>query len=140
MATAAVPIPDTFKQASTDTHWLQSMKLEMNSLENNQTWEIVLKLQNKHIFDYKWLFEVKYLPNGWIERYKARLVAKGINQKIELDYFKTFAPVTKMTTVRLLISMESAQNWSISQLDVTNAFLHGDIHEEIYMKLPPGYL
>lgn len=116
------------------------MKLEMNALENNQTWEIVLKLQNKHIFDYKWLFEVKYLPNGWIERYKARLVAKGINQTIELDYFKTFAPVTKMTTVRLLISMESAQNWSISQLDVTNAFLHGDIHEEIYMKLPPGYL
>lgn len=64
MATAAVPIPDTFKQASTDTNWLQSMKLEMNALENNQTWEIVLKLQNKHIFDYKWLFEVKYLPNG----------------------------------------------------------------------------
>lgn len=116
------------------------MKLELNALENNHTWEIFPKPVNKHIVDCKWLFKVKYLPNRGIERYKARLVAKGFTQTFGLDYFKTFSPVAKMTTVHLLSAITAAQNWSISQLDITNAFLHGDIHEVIYMKLHPGYL
>lgn len=140
VATAVIPTPYTYKQACTDSNWLQAMKVELNALENNHTWDIVLKPPNKHIVDFKWLFKVKYLPNGCIELYKARLVAKSFTQTYGLDYFKTFAPVAKMTTVRLLIAIPAAQNWSISQLDVRNAFLHGDIHEEIYMKLPPGYL
>ncbi|KAL8145199.1 hypothetical protein AgCh_003414 [Apium graveolens] len=116
------------------------MKVELNALENNQTWEIVQKPPNTHIVDCKWLFKIKYLPDGSIERYKDHLVAKGFAQTYELDYFETFAPVAKMTIILLLIAIVASQNWHISQFDVTNAFLYGDINEEICMNLPSGFL
>lgn len=115
------------------------MKLEIHALESNQTWELVPRPTNHHVVDCKWLFKVKYLPDGSIDRYKARLVAKGFTQTYGLDYFETFAPVAKMTTVRLLVAVVASQGWSITQLDVTNAFLHGDLHEDVYMRVPPGY-
>lgn len=74
------------------------------------------------------------------EDIKVRLVVKGFTQTYDLDYFEIFALVDKMTTVRLFIVITAQQNWSIKQLDVTNAFLLGDLAEEVYMASPPGYL
>lgn len=121
-ATSQTNIPYTFKQAATDSNWLTAMKVELNALENNQTWEIVPKPSDKHIVDCKWLFKIKYLPNGCVERYKAHLVAKDFTQTYGFDYFETFAPVAKMTKVRLLIAISVSKGWSISQLDVTKYF------------------
>lgn len=88
-----------------------------------------------------WVFTVNHKADGTIDRYKARLrlVAKGFTQKYGVDYNDTFAPVAKLNTVRVLLSIASNLDWPLQQLDIKNAFLNGNMVEEIFMKIPPGF-
>jgi Reverse transcriptase (RNA-dependent DNA polymerase) len=84
----------------------------------------------------KWVYSVKHNPEGKVDRYKARLVAKGYTQTYGVDYEETFSPVAKMNIVRTLISCVVNFGWDLCRLDVKNAFLHGDLKEEVYMEIP----
>ncbi|GAA0153631.1 transmembrane signal receptor [Lithospermum erythrorhizon] len=86
----------------------------------------------------KWIYKIKYHSDGTIERLKARLVNFGNHPLEGIDYNETFASVAKMVTVRTFPAVAAARNWELHWMDVHNAFLHGDLHEEFYMKLPPG--
>ncbi|KAJ9538821.1 LOW QUALITY PROTEIN: hypothetical protein OSB04_031554 [Centaurea solstitialis] len=77
---------------------------------------------------------------GAIKRYKARLVAKGFRQQLDIDYQETVSLVVKSTTIRVVLSLAVTQKWSLRQLDVQNAFLHGDLQETVYLQQPPGFL
>ncbi|XP_019186544.1 PREDICTED: uncharacterized protein LOC109181247 [Ipomoea nil] len=92
-----------------------------------------------NIIGCKWVFRTKRTADGSVERYKARLMAKGYNQVAGEDFFDTFNPVVKLTTVRLLLSLAITNKWTLRQLDVHNAFLNGHLAETVYMKQPPGY-
>jgi hypothetical protein len=114
------------------------MSAELEALAKTGTWVIVdLPPQAKPIGS-KWVYKVKYKADGTIERHKARLVAKGYSQIKGLDYFDTFSPVAKLTTVRTLLALASIKQWNLHQLDVNIAFLHGDLEEDVYMTIPDG--
>ncbi len=112
----------------------------MAALDVNASWELVDLPEDKKAIGCKWVYKVKHNANGSVSRYKAKLVAKGYAQTYGIDYEETYSPIAKMTTVRAIIAMAIAKGWFLHQMDVNNVFLHGDLHEEMYMEQPPSYV
>lgn len=115
------------------------MQSELAAMESNNAWTVVPLPPNKHTVGCRWVYKIKYNSDGSSERHKARLVAKGYTQQKGVDFTETFSPVAKLTTVKVLLALATQQHWHLCQLDVHHAFLHGDLHEEVYMDLPMGY-
>ena len=136
----SISLPNTFQEALFHLGWCSVMIEEMDALNGNGTWNLVHLPTGKKAIGYRWVFVVKVNPDGLISRLKARLMAKGYAQTYGVDYSDTFSPVAKMTSIRLFISLAATHNWDLHQLDIKNAFLHGDLQEEVYMEQPPGFV
>ena len=133
-------IPKDATEAQKDKRWVEAMETEMDALEKNKTWEKCWLPKGKRPVGCKWVFTIKYKSDGTVDRYKARLVAKGYTQTYGVDYSETFSPVAKIDTIRVLFSLAANLDWPLHQFDVKNAFLHGDLEEEVYIDAPPGFM
>ncbi|KAJ9554960.1 hypothetical protein OSB04_009574 [Centaurea solstitialis] len=130
--------PTSYSEAANNPKWQMAMQSELRALEENGTWSLTPLPIGKVPIGCRWVFKIKRNSDGSIERYKARLVAKGFTQLEGVDFHETFSPTAKIISVRCLLAIAAARGWSMHQLDVNNAFLHGTLDEEIYMSLPPG--
>lgn len=134
-----VQVPKTVFEALEIPEWKAATLDEYQALQKNGTWELTTLPPGKRTVGCKWIFSVKQKADGSIDRYKARLVAKGYSQTYGIDYQETFAPVAKLNTICALLSIAANLDWPLYQLDVKNAFLNGDLSEEVYMAIPPGF-
>jgi hypothetical protein len=113
---------------------------EMESLYKNETWDLVKLPSGINPIDRKWVFKKKMNVVGQVEKFKARLVAKGYSQVEGVDFGDIFFPVAKLTSIRVLTSLDATFDLEIEHMDVKKMFLHGDLEEEIYMKQSEGFL
>ena len=135
------PVSVTEVKSSTDKlKWEKAMEIEMKSLQLNGVWELVEPPPNRKIIGSKWIFKRKVDADGILERYKARLVAQGCTQKFGLDYEETFSPVVRFESIRCLLAMGTQHKLILYQMDVSTAFLHGELREEVYMKQPKEFV
>lgn len=134
--------PTSFKEAISSpdaTEWQKAMKDEYDSLMSNKVWKLVDRPKNTNIVKCKWVFKVKNDAAGNFVRYKARLVARGFTQKEGIDFHDTYSPVVRHSTIRILFSLANEFDLNIDHVDVTTAFLNGNLNEVIYMEQPEGF-
>ncbi|MCO5567934.1 hypothetical protein L7F22_021630 [Adiantum nelumboides] len=111
----------------------------MDPLYGNEMWELMPLPKGKKPIGCSWLYKVKHNSNGSVSKLKARLVARGYAQTYGIDYDEMFAHVAKMAIIRAIIAIAIAKGWILHQMHVKNAFLHGDLQEEVYMEQPLGF-
>ncbi|KAK1407693.1 hypothetical protein QVD17_39315 [Tagetes erecta] len=135
--------PKTFSEAMASrdaSFWKEAVQDEMDSIIQSKTWKLTNLPPGCKALGCKWIFKRKKKVDGSIDKFKARLVIQGFRQKEGIDFFDTYAPVARISTIRLLLALASIHNLVIHQMDVNTAFLNGELDEEIYMKQPEGFV
>jgi hypothetical protein len=132
VSTEPSPIPSSYRAAIKDPHWNNAMLDEYNALIGNDTWSLVPRPAGVNVVTGKWIYRHKFNPDGSLARYKARWVVRGFKQQAGVDYEETFSPVVKPATIRVVLSLATSSSWPIHQMDVKNAFLHGELAETVY--------
>ena len=140
LSVASESIPRSHVEATQVREWKAAMVHEVKALVSLGTWILVSRPEDANIIMCKWVFTIKYHHDGTIARHKAHLVARGFTQAYGIDYTKTFSPVVRLNSIRVLLSLAVNQAWSLHQLDVSNAFLYGDLEEQVFMEQPHGYV
>jgi hypothetical protein len=132
--------PSTFEEATKHKVWKDAMIEEYESILKNDVWEEVRRPQGKSVVTSKWLYKIKHATNGSVEKFKARFVARGFSQKEGIDYDEIFAPVSRYTSIRIIISLASVFDWKLHQMNVKTAFLNGEVEQEVYIEQPEGFV
>ncbi|CAI7815625.1 unnamed protein product [Closterium sp. NIES-54] len=135
--------PATVQQALGGEHrekWREAMDRELKALKEWNTWKVVpiSMARNKTILTGKWVFRVKTKADGTIDKFKARWVVRGFDQEHGRDFTETFAPVSRHTSLRILVTVATMERKKLRQIDVANAFLYAPVDAEIYVELPHG--
>ena len=141
--TASLSIPQTYQEAmSTEDSamWKEAMDKEINSLVQNDTWEIAPLPKDRKLTKGRWVYALKQGKELDQIQYKARYVAKGFSQVHGVDYFDTYSPTTRFTSIRSLLQIATNEDLMIHQLDVKGAYLNADIDTDIYLEQPAGYI
>jgi hypothetical protein len=112
---------------------------EYDSIMLNYVWEVVLRSVGKSVVTSIWLYKTKYVADGSIEKHKTQFVARGLSQVEGVHYYETFAPITRYTSIRSIISIATKMGWKIHRMDVKITFLNGFIEEEVYIEKPQGF-
>jgi hypothetical protein len=137
-----ITVPMTYEEAISDpVHgeaWEQAIKIEIDALNENNTWKEEMPPPGANLVSTKWVFTIKTNPDGSLERYKARLVARGFSQVYGEDYTETFAPTVRTDTLRIFLAMVAANDLECRQYDVKNAFTESSLKERIYLAPPKG--
>jgi hypothetical protein len=115
------------------------MKEEYQYIINNYVWEIVPRPKRKDVVSSKWIFKIKHVADGSIEKYKARFVTSVFSQKEGIGYEEIFSLVARYTSIRTIIALATKMKWKLYQMDVKTTFLNGDIEEEVYIEQPQGF-
>jgi hypothetical protein len=131
--------PTCFEEDIQKKEWADATMEEYQSIIKNDVWEIVPRPKNKDVLSSKWIYKIKHVADGSIEKHKARFVVHGFSQKEGIDYEETFAPVAKYTSIRTIIALAAKMKWKLHQMDVKTTFLNVVIEEEVYIEQPQGF-
>jgi hypothetical protein len=132
--------PSCHGEAACEQVWQDAMTEEYQSILKNDVWDVVPRPEGKSVVTSKWIYKIKHVVDGSIEKYKARFVARGFSQIEGVDYDETFAPVARYTSIRSIIALVASMGWKLHQMDVKTSFLNGEIEEEVYIEQPEGFV
>ncbi|KAK0574928.1 hypothetical protein LWI29_031062 [Acer saccharum] len=132
--------PKKVEEALNDEFWVLAMQEELSQFERNEVWTLVPRPKTTNVIGTKWIFRNKSDEDGNIVRNKARLVAQGYSQIEGIDFEETFAPVARLESIRLLLSISCVHKFKLHQMDVKSAFLNGFLQEEVFVEQPKGFV
>lgn len=139
MSTIVQSKPCTFEEVVKQQVWKDAMNEENESIMKNDVWDVGPRPKDKSVVTSKWLYKIKHGAYGSAKKFKARFGARGFSKKVGVDYDVIFAPVGQYTTICSIIALVAPQGWSLHQMDVKTAFLHGSLKEEVYVEQPKGF-
>jgi hypothetical protein len=134
MSKCIVTEPSSFQEAMQNPTWVDDMVEEYDSIVKNSAWKIVPRPVDKSVVGSRWIYKVKQVSDGSVEKYKARFVARGFSQIEGIDNDETFAPVARYSSIRSILALSAQMGWCIHQMDVKTAFFNGIIEEEVYIE------
>ncbi|GKB39360.1 putative ribonuclease H-like domain-containing protein, partial [Tanacetum coccineum] len=132
--------PNTYKDALTQSWWIEAMQEELNEFERLGVWELVPRPDKVMVITLKWIYKVKLDELGGILKNKARLVARGYRQEEGIDFEESLAPVARLEAIRIFLAFTAHMNMVVYQMDVKTAFLNGNLREEVYVSQPDGFV